>query len=202
MSTGTVPGVEIEPARTVDELVEFLRRCDGVFDSLGPDGDPIDILQHGLQCAHVLAQREPDDVELQVAGLVHDLGHVVVPNDPTAPIAHGEIGAAYVRTLLGDRVAQLTALHVPAKRYLVATDPAYGRRLSDGSTVSLEMQGGAMTTEQVKVFEADSNGADAAKLRRADEAAKVIGRVVPDLVSWIPAIEAVAARATSDARAG
>ena len=59
-----------------------------------------------------------------------------------------------------------------------------------------------MTTEEVKVFEADSNGADAAKLRRADEAAKVIGRVVPDLVSWIPAIEAVAARATSDARAG
>ena len=196
-----MPAVETVPAHTVDELVEFLRHCDGVFDSLGPDGDPIDILEHGLQCAHVLAQRAPGDTELQVAGLVHDLGHVVVPNDPTAPVAHGEIGAAYVRTLLGDRVARLTALHVPAKRYLVVTDPAYGRRLSDGSTVSLAMQGGAMTTEEVREFEANPNGADAASLRRADEAAKVIGRVVPDLESWIPAIEAVAAQAASAARA-
>ncbi len=185
--------MDVTPASTVDELVEFLRRCDGVFDSLGPDGDPIDILEHGLQCAHVLTGRAPDDVELQVAGLVHDLGHVVVPNDPTAPVAHGEIGAAYVRPLLGDRVAQLTALHVPAKRYLVATDPAYGRRLSDGSTVSLAMQGGAMSKEEVKAFEANSHGADAASLRRADEAAKVIGRTVPNLDAWVPALVAIAA---------
>ncbi|MEO6467786.1 MAG: HD domain-containing protein [Acidimicrobiia bacterium] len=188
-----MPAVNVTPVRTVDELVEFLRGCDGVFDSLGPDGDPIDILEHGLQCAHVLAKRAPDDLELQVAGLVHDVGHVVVPNDPMAPVAHGEMGATYVRTLLGDRVAQLTALHVPAKRYLVATDPEYTGRLSDGSTVSLAMQGGAMSSEEVTVFEANPHGADAANLRRADEAAKVIGRVVPDLDAWIPAIEAVAA---------
>ena len=181
--------------------MEFLRNCDGVFDSLGPDGDPIDILQHGLQCAHVLAQREPDDVELQVAGLVHDLGHVAVPDDPTAPVAHGEIGAAYVRTLLGDRVAQLTALHVPAKRYLVATDPAYARRLSDGSTVSLAMQGGTMSKEEVEAFEANPHGADAANLRRADEAAKVIGRTVPNLDAWVSAVEAVAAIASATATA-
>ena len=132
---------------------------------------------------------------------MHDLGHVVVPNEPTAPVAHGEIGAAYVRTLLGDRVAQLTALHVPAKRYLVATDPAYARRLSDGSTVSLAMQGGAMTPVEVKAFEANPHGADAANLRRADEAAKVIGRVVPNVDAWIPAIEAVAASARAIASA-
>ena len=196
-----MPVVEVHPARTVDELVEFLRGCDGVFDSLGPDGDPIDILEHGLQCAHILAQRSPDDVGLQVAGLVHDVGHVVVPNDPTAPVAHGEIGAKYVRPLLGERVAQLTALHVPAKRYLVATDPAYGGRLSDGSTVSLAMQGGAMAPEEVGAFEADPRGADAANLRRADEAAKVIGRTVPALESWIPALEAVAAQAAQAAQA-
>ena len=124
----------------------------------------------------------------------------MVPNDPTAPVAHGEIGAAFVRILLGDRVAQLTALHVPAKRYLVATDPAYGRRLSDGSTVSLAMQGGAMTPEEVKAFEANPHGVDAASLRRADEAAKVIGRTVPDLDAWVSALESVAATAASVAR--
>ena len=182
-----------QPVRTVDELVAFIARCDGVFDSLGPDGDPIDILEHGLQCAYILVQRYPEDVELHVAGLVHDLGHVVAPDEPTAPVAHGEIGAGFVRDLLGDRVARLTALHVPAKRYLVATDLAYGNRLSGGSTLSLVMQGGAMTPEEVADFEADPDARDAANLRRADEAAKVIGRVVPNLETWIPALEAVAA---------
>lgn len=190
--------VEIVPVRTVDELVEFIAQSDGAFDSLGPDGDPIDILQHGLQCAQVLARQSPDDLELQVAGLVHDLGHVIGANDPTAPVAHGEIGARFVRDLLGERVARLTALHVPAKRYLVATDAGYGARLSDGSTVSLALQGGAMSAAEVEAFEADPHGPDAARLRRADEAAKVVGRAVPALETWVPALIAVAATAASD----
>jgi Predicted HD phosphohydrolase len=189
-----VLGVDVTPVRTVDELVAFIAACDGVFDSLGPDGDPIDILEHSLQCAHVLAARHPGDVELQVAGLVHDLGHVVAP---TEPVTHGEIGGAFVRDLLGDRVARLIALHVPAKRYLVATDPAYEQRLSDGSTFSLAIQGGAMTATEVDEFEANPNGPDAAMLRRADEAAKVIGRAVPNLAAWVPALEAVAAARTA-----
>ena len=182
-------GVDVIPARTVDELVAFTAACDGVMDSLGPDADPIDILAHSLQTAHVLRARFPDDLELQVAGLVHDLGHVV----GNEPVAHGEIGAAYVRELLGDRVARLTELHVPAKRYLVATDARYAQRLSDGSTVSLAMQGGAMTAREVAAFAVDPWARDAAELRRADEAAKVIGRVVPGLEVWIPALRTVAA---------
>lgn len=167
----------------------------GVFDSLGPDGDPIDILDHGLQCAHVLASRRPDDVELQIAGLVHDLGHVANPGDPTAPVSHGEIGATFVGPLLGHRVARLVSLHVPAKRYLVATEPAYGNRLSDGSIYSLGLQGGAMSGDEVGAFAADPDGPDAALLRQADEAAKVIGRLVPDLDTWVPMLRQVAAAA-------
>lgn len=182
----------VTPVSTVDDLVAFIAGCAGVMDSLGPDGDPIDILAHSLQTAHVLSIRVPDDVELQVGGLVHDLGHVVVKGEP---VTHGEIGAVYVRELLGERVARLTALHVPAKRYLVATDARYSQRLSDGSTVSLAMQGGAMTEEEVVAFEANPCARDAAELRRADEAAKVIGRDVPGLDAWIPALQAVAASA-------
>ncbi len=179
----------VTPVASVDELVQFLMACDGVFDSLGPDGDPIDILAHSLQCAHVLASRAPDDVQLQVAGLVHDVGHAV---DPTDPVGHGGVGADYVAELLGARVARLVALHVPAKRYLVATDPRYSGRLSDGSTISLAMQGGTMTPDEVAAFEADPHGGDAAALRRADEAAKVIGRDVPGLDTWVPVLRAVA----------
>ncbi|MEP6623263.1 MAG: HD domain-containing protein [Acidimicrobiia bacterium] len=178
------------PVPSVDELVQFLADCDGVFDSLGPDGDPIDILAHSLQCAHSLASRAPDDLELQIAGLVHDVGHVV---DPTDPVGHGGVGAGYVGHLLGTRVARLVALHVPAKRYLVATDPRYAGRLSDGSAISLELQGGAMTADEIVAFEADACATDAVRLRQADEAAKVIGRAVPGLDTWVPALRTVAA---------
>jgi len=175
------------PASTVDELLARLAACAGVFDSLGPDGDPVDILDHGLQCAHELARVAPDDEELQVAGLVHDLGHAI---EGWHAVDHGEVGGAYVEALLGARVARTVALHVPAKRYLVATDAAY--ELSDGSVRSLELQGGAMSAAEVARFEQDPNAADAATLRRADEAAKVIGRLVPGLDHWHPVVARVA----------
>jgi len=184
--------MKVTPVATVDELVAFIAACDGTFDSLGPDGDPIDILAHSLQCAHGLAARLPTDVELQVAGLVHDLGHVVDPDDP---VGHGEVGAAYVRPLLGPRVARLVELHVPAKRYLVATDARYAKQLSSGSTVSLAMQGGTMSREEAAAYELDPCAQNAATLRRADEAAKVIGRVVPGIETWIPALRRVAEQA-------
>ncbi len=180
----------VEPVRSVDQLVAFIDACDGVFDSLGADGDPVDILDHSLQCAAELARVAPDDTELQVAGLVHDLGHAVAHGSVTD---HGAVGAAFVASLLGERVARLTALHVPAKRYLVATDPAYADALSAGSTLSLAHQGGAMDAAEVAAYEADPHGAAAATLRRADEAAKVVGRVVPGIDAWVPALRAVAA---------
>jgi predicted HD phosphohydrolase len=184
----------MEPATTTTELLERLAACAGVFDSLGPDGDPVDILDHGLQCAHELAAVAPDDEELQVAGLVHDLGHAI---DGWHALDHGEVAARYVEPLLGERVARLVALHVPAKRYLVATDAAYGAVLSDGSTRSLALQGGAMSDGEAAEFARDRHAADAARLRRADEAAKVVGRAVPGLERWVPVVERVAAHAAA-----
>jgi predicted HD phosphohydrolase len=178
------------PPATVEDLLAYLARCAGVFDSLGPDGDPIDILDHGLQCADELARVAPGDEELQVAGLVHDLGHTV---EGWHAIDHGEVGGAFVAPLLGDRVARIVALHVAAKRYLVTTDPTYGGVLSEGSTTSLAMQGGPMDPGAVSAFEAEPHSGDAVTLRRADEAAKVVGRVVPGLDRWAPAVARVAA---------
>jgi predicted HD phosphohydrolase len=180
--------VDLTPAADVEEIVCRLAASDGVFDSLGELGDPVDVLAHSLQCAYELELAIPDDVELQVAGLVHDIGHVL---DGFHAVDHGDVGGAWVEPLLGRRVARLTVLHVPAKRYLAATDPAYGEVLSDGSALSLELQGGAMTESEAAEFAADPDGPDAARLRRADEAAKVIGRAVPGLDHWISALEAV-----------
>jgi predicted HD phosphohydrolase len=144
-------------------------------------------LDHGLQCAFELAQARPDDRELQVAGLVHDIGHGFAPDE-----LHGVLGAERVRGLLGARVAGLVEAHVPAKRYLVTTDASYGSVLSAGSTVSLHVQGGRLEPDEVAAFLVSPHAADAVVLRRADDAAKVPGRSVPPLSHWVPVISELA----------
>ncbi|MCC5952248.1 MAG: HD domain-containing protein [Acidimicrobiia bacterium] len=154
-------------------------------------GDVIDVLSHSLQCADILETWHPHDEELVVAGLVHDVGHLLVPGDADG---HGRHGADAVRPLLGERVAALVELHVAAKRYLVATDAGYRRRLSHGSIRTLELQGGPLHEAEVAAFEASPHAADAVALRHADEAAKVPGRRVAPLEDWAPLVVDLANR--------
>ncbi|MET7313390.1 HD domain-containing protein [Streptomyces sp. NPDC005134] len=159
-----------ERLSSVDELMALLVDCEDAWDTPDRSGDPVDILDHGLQVAAVLAERHPDDEELQVAGLVHDIGHHLLPGDEAG---HGEHAAAAVVGLLGARVARLVALHISAKRYLAATDAHLV--LSPESARTLGCQGGVMTSEEAAVFEADPDSTAAIALRRADDAGKVVG---------------------------
>ena len=86
-----------------------------------------------------------------------------------------------VRELLGDRVADLVAGHVAAKRYLVTVDPSYRELLSGNSTKTLERQGDAFTADEVTAFERSPLADDWIALRRASDRAKVSGLVVPGL---------------------
>ena len=169
---------------TLAELVALLR-------SMGSDPSEetagLSELDHGLQCAFELAQGRPDDQELQVAGLVHDIGHRFGPDE-----SHGVLGGDEVRAVLGDRVAGLVEAHVPAKRYLVTTDASYGARLSVQSTHTLEVQGGPLSADEVGSFLSSPYASDAVELRRADDAAKVPGRAVPPLDRWVPVLEDLA----------
>ncbi|MEY2422511.1 MAG: hypothetical protein QOI95_2578 [Acidimicrobiaceae bacterium] len=174
---------------TVRELFALLERCAGFYDSLDDDGDPLPVLDHGLQCAALLAEQFPDDEALQVAGLVHDVGHRLSPG---ASKAHGVIAADAVRGLLGERVAALVELHVPAKRYLITVDPSYRDRLSDGSTISLDRQGGDLSDDERLVLESNPHLADALSLRRCDERAKDPGAKVDGLGRWRPIVQRVA----------
>jgi predicted HD phosphohydrolase len=174
---------------TVDELMDTLADCHDVWDTPDRSGDPVDILDHGLQVAALLALGYPEDLELQVAGLVHDIGHYLVPADEAG---HADHAADAVASLLGSRVAGLVRAHIPAKRYLAATDPSL--ILSPESLRTLGCQGGPMTADEVVAFEADPDFEMAVELRRADDAGKVIGLDVGPLESWRPAVERVAAR--------
>lgn len=150
-------------------------------------GDPVDLHDHALQTAALLRRGHPGDKELQLAGLVHDIGHLLRPGDDAG---HADTAAAAVRGLLGERVARLVQLHVPAKRYLATSDPARG--LSPQSALTLETQGGPMTPEEAAAFAHDPLADDAVTLRQADDAGKVVGLDAGVMEDWRPVVELVA----------
>jgi predicted HD phosphohydrolase len=173
---------------TTDQLIDHLRQ----LAALGSEeGLAFSELDHGLQTAAILAEAEPGDIELQVAGLVHDLAH---PWDGPGQPEHHRLGARAVEELLGPRVAFLIEAHVDAKRYLVATDPGYRSALSPGSLATLQAQGGPLSADEIADVESSTDWPAAVALRRADDAAKVPGTLVADLEHWIPLIERVAER--------
>lgn len=163
---------------TPDELARLLGRG-----TEHADEEAVDVLDHSLQCAALLAERHPDDIELQLAGLVHDVGTILEPDDPER---HAATGAAAVAPLLGRRVGWLVSWHAEAKRYLVTTDPAYRSRLSARSIVTLAAQGGTMDDAEVAALAGASDLDALLALRRADDDAKVVGRAVPGLEAWRP----------------
>jgi predicted HD phosphohydrolase len=170
-----------------DDLIEHLR----VLGRTVSVEDPaLTELDHGLQTAALLEQVAPHDLELQVAGLVHDLAH---PWDGPGQPRHAGMGAIAVTSLLGHRVADLIRSHVPAKRYLVATRPHYAALLSPDSVMTLAAQGGPMDGPEVAAFEAQPGHEAMVELRVADDAAKVVGAQVPPLEHWLRAIHLVAA---------
>ena len=173
----------------VDGMIDVL--ATGVDVPLSP-GVPVSQLDHALQTAALLAHLHPGDDELAVAGLVHDIGHLLPGGTDEA---HATDAARAVRRALGERVAGTVGLHVAAKRYLVATDAGYGGVLTDDSVVSLGRQGGAMTEEEAADFLALPWASDAVALRRADDSGKVEGLAVRDLPSWLPLLQQVTRRA-------
>jgi predicted HD phosphohydrolase len=151
------------------------------------DGEGLSMLAHHLQTAAQLAIDAPDDVELQVAGLVHDIGTIL---EPETPLTHARTGGDAVRPLLGPRVAELVTQHDQAKRYLVTAEPEYAGVLSAQSVATLEIQGGTMDATTRAAFEQHPEFEACLALRRADDAAKVPDKAVPALSSWRAALDA------------
>ncbi len=153
-------------------------------------------LDHALQTA-ALAQAAGADRALVAAALLHDIGHLLDladgagTRDRTRDLRHEARGSAYLAGLFPVTVTAPIALHVRAKRYLVAVDPSYAEALSPGSTASLARQGGAMSAAEVADFEANRGWADAIALRRWDDQGKVDGLDVPDLESYRPLLESL-----------
>ena len=148
---------------------------------------------HALQAA-LLAERSGGSAALITASLLHDIGHMVhdLGDNPAAQGVddrHEELGHAYLSRFFGPEVTEPVRLHVAAKRYLCATEADYFATLSKDSVLSLGLQGGPMSAEEVAAFLALPHAEDAVRLRRFDEGAKVKGLETPPTEHFLPYIE-------------
>ncbi|MFN3192077.1 MAG: phosphonate degradation HD-domain oxygenase [Aureliella sp.] len=176
--------------------LEQLREC---FD-LGGDslygGEAVTQLEHALQAAWLAEQEKASDA-LVTAALLHDVGHLLhtLPEDaPEHGIddCHEDLAARALDGLFDLPVIEPVRLHVPAKRYLCATNATYHQELSEPSQLSLKLQGGPMSDAEVAEFETSPYFQDAVRLRHWDDLAKVVGLETPSLDHYWNILEPLA----------
>jgi [1-hydroxy-2-(trimethylamino)ethyl]phosphonate dioxygenase len=178
--------------KLIDEILAIFHRrgADAYF------GESVSMTEHCLQAAY-FAQAVAAPPGLIVAALLHDIGHLVedVPNDLadwTVDAHHERVGGRWLAQRFRAEVSEPVRLHVPAKRYLLATDAAYFSKLSPASVVTLKLQGGPMTALEVAQFETEPFYKDAVRVRQWDDQGKVPGLKTPGLNDYRALIEAMA----------
>ena len=157
-------------------------------------GEPVSMTEHMLQSAYA-AEQEGAPPRLVAAALLHDYGHFIhdLPEDSAehgVDTQHEEVAHAFLSEHFGPEIAEPIRMHVAAKRYLCAVDPSYLDELSAASILSLELQGGPYSAEEVAEFERSPFAGDAVRLRRWDDIGKVAGLATPELEHYRPVLEA------------
>jgi 2-amino-1-hydroxyethylphosphonate dioxygenase (glycine-forming) len=152
--------------------------------------EPVTQLEHALQAAHH-AKINTEDEDVILAALLHDIGHLLEPEDFTQKSEthnhlghpdHDKMGGDLLKKLgFGNNIINMVENHVQAKRYLVTTDPDYRSRLSEASKQTLLLQGGPMWPQEVEKFESEQHFDEMILIRICDEMAKEPGMPVEGL---------------------
>jgi phosphonate degradation associated HDIG domain protein len=169
-------------------------------------GEHVSQLQHALQCAQ-LASEQGCSRTMVAAALLHDIGRMLDPDGNAVELEgtdarHEETGATVLSRAFSPEVIEPVRLHVAAKRYLCAVDPAYVAGLSAASLLSLAVQGGAMDATEAAAFEREPFFDDALLLRKFDDWGKRVGCPVASLDSYRPLLESLAIPAATDSITG
>jgi len=148
-------------------------------------GESVSMLEHALQAAY-FAESAGAPPTLVIAALLHDIGHLVedVPDDIadwTTDAHHEQVGSVWLAQRFAPDVSEPVRLHVPAKRYLLATDADYLAKLSPASVMTLKLQGGPMTSRESALFETEAFHKEAVRVRQWDDQGKVVGLKTPGL---------------------
>jgi len=174
----------------------------GIFQQRGSGayfGERVSMSEHALQAAH-FAQTAAAPPELVVAALLHDIGHLLedVPDDIVDWVVdahHEQIGSDWLARRFGPEVSEPVRLHVPAKRYLLTTNPEYFASLSPASVITLKLQGGPMAMHEVAKFESERFYREAVRVRHWDDLGKVQGLQTPGLSDYLALVETLAKQA-------
>lgn len=163
-------------------------------------GEAVTQLEHALQAA-TFAEREHAAPSLIAAALLHDVGHLLHELAEDAPEKgvddeHETLAAAWLAQRFPPAVVAPVAMHVAAKRYLCTVDPEYLSILSAPSIQSLALQGGPMSLDEVARFESRPYYQDAVRLRRWDDAAKIVGMPTPTLDHFVSHLNSALQAAT------
>ncbi|OWK43724.1 phosphonate degradation HD-domain oxygenase [Fimbriiglobus ruber] len=186
---------------TPETATPFLDRIDALFADRGAaqyGGEAVSQLEHALQAA-LLAEQSGAGPELVTAALLHDVGHLLHAKgedcvDRGIDDEHENLGYRFLTRMFGPAVSEPVRLHVPAKRFLCTSEPSYQATLSPASVLSLSLQGGPMTADEVAEFRRHPQAEAAVALRRWDDEAKVPGLPTPPFAHFRPLVEAALVR--------
>ncbi len=177
---------------------EIPNRLQELFEERGAGmyaGELVTQLQHALQAAWMAEQEERPASEV-IAALLHDLGHLLHEfGEDCAQQGiddiHQRSGADWLSNQAGfaANVTEPIRLHVEAKRYLCAVDPNYHAGLSTASKLSLSLQGGPFTDDEVAAFRETPYSDAAIRLRGWDDRAKTVGLPTPALSHFLAQID-------------
>ena len=139
-------------------------------------GEKVTMTEHMIQTAMV-AEQNHSSKSLICACLLHDYGHFII-EDPDHLVLksidgkHENIAFNFLKNYFKPEVFEPIKLHVQAKRYL-CRNKSYWNILSGASKVSLKLQGGIMSDNEVKKFSSLKFHDDAILLRKYDDDGKI-----------------------------
>jgi predicted HD phosphohydrolase len=158
-------------------------------------GEGVTMQEHMLQGAYLAEQAGAPD-ELVAAALLHDIGHYTGEFgedylERNVDNFHEEAGAQVIEPFFPPVVVACVRLHVPAKRYLCATDSTYFGQLTPASVQTLALQGGPMEPDEVAEFERQPYFREAVQVRLWDDGGKVGGLVTPPFTHYAAVLQRV-----------